>query len=146
MCLVDFLFKWRIVVVFFCCCFEPLHIHIYPLILFLFVNQCPPNDRSSPNAIASVFVLFSFPSAGVRLDRVRGGRQKYKRRLDTENNPYLGLTLPPPTKKPREYCSITCPLFLPAPWPLLCQASTQVQTEAERRDVRGQSRGRWSEI
>ncbi|KAM9354195.1 steroid hormone receptor ERR2 isoform 6-T6 [Pholidichthys leucotaenia] len=37
---------------------------------------------------------------GVRLDRVRGGRQKYKRRLDTENNPYLGLTLPPPTKKP----------------------------------------------
>nr|XP_061798180.1 steroid hormone receptor ERR2-like isoform X4 [Nerophis lumbriciformis] len=37
---------------------------------------------------------------GVRLDRVRGGRQKYKRRLDTENNPYLGLALPPPTKKP----------------------------------------------
>ncbi|XP_070776013.1 steroid hormone receptor ERR2 isoform X3 [Enoplosus armatus] len=37
---------------------------------------------------------------GVRLDRVRGGRQKYKRRLDSENNPYLGLTLPPPTKKP----------------------------------------------
>uniref|UniRef100_A0A3B5LT28 Estrogen-related receptor beta n=1 Tax=Xiphophorus couchianus TaxID=32473 RepID=A0A3B5LT28_9TELE len=31
--------------------------------------------------------VFSFP--GVRLDRVRGGRQKYKRRLDTENNPYL---------------------------------------------------------
>ncbi|XP_071375657.1 steroid hormone receptor ERR2 isoform X3 [Centroberyx affinis] len=37
---------------------------------------------------------------GVRLDRVRGGRQKYKRRLDAENTPYLGLTLPPPTKKP----------------------------------------------
>ncbi|KAJ3613485.1 hypothetical protein NHX12_019734, partial [Muraenolepis orangiensis] len=36
----------------------------------------------------------------VRLDRVRGGRQKYKRRLDAENAPYLGLTLPPPTKKP----------------------------------------------
>ncbi|XP_026197339.1 steroid hormone receptor ERR2-like isoform X2 [Anabas testudineus] len=37
---------------------------------------------------------------GVRLDRVRGGRQKYKRRLDAENGGYLGLTLPPPAKKP----------------------------------------------
>lgn len=41
-------------------------------------------------------------SAGVRLDRVRGGRQKYKRRLDGETGPYLGLTLPPPAKKPRK--------------------------------------------
>lgn len=54
--------------------------------------------------------VLSFSNPGVRLDRVRGGRQKYKRRLDSENNPYLGLTLPPPTKKPREYCSITNPL------------------------------------
>ncbi|KAK1793242.1 hypothetical protein P4O66_011630 [Electrophorus voltai] len=37
---------------------------------------------------------------GVRLDRVRGGRQKYKRRIDTDNSTYLGLTLPPPAKKP----------------------------------------------
>ncbi|XP_039981413.1 estrogen-related receptor gamma b isoform X2 [Xiphias gladius] len=37
---------------------------------------------------------------GVRLDRVRGGRQKYKRRLDAENGAYLGLTIPPPAKKP----------------------------------------------
>ncbi|TKS76411.1 Steroid hormone receptor ERR2 [Collichthys lucidus] len=37
---------------------------------------------------------------GVRLDRVRGGRQKYKRRLDAENSAYLGLTIPPPAKKP----------------------------------------------
>uniref|UniRef100_A0A3B3QI08 Estrogen-related receptor beta n=1 Tax=Paramormyrops kingsleyae TaxID=1676925 RepID=A0A3B3QI08_9TELE len=37
---------------------------------------------------------------GVRLDRVRGGRQKYKRRLDAENLTYLGLALPPPDKKP----------------------------------------------
>ncbi|XP_076004845.1 estrogen-related receptor gamma b isoform X4 [Genypterus blacodes] len=37
---------------------------------------------------------------GVRLDRVRGGRQKYKRRLDAENGGYLGLTIPPPAKKP----------------------------------------------
>ncbi|KAJ8274891.1 hypothetical protein COCON_G00095160 [Conger conger] len=37
---------------------------------------------------------------GVRLDRVRGGRQKYKRRMDTESSTYLALTLPPPPKKP----------------------------------------------
>ncbi|XP_078130751.1 steroid hormone receptor ERR2-like isoform X8 [Sander vitreus] len=37
---------------------------------------------------------------GVRLDRVRGGRQKYKRRLDAENSAYLGLGIPPPAKKP----------------------------------------------
>lgn len=54
--------------------------------------------------------LLSFSNPGVRLDRVRGGRQKYKRRLDTENNPYLGLTLPPPTKKPREYRSVSSAL------------------------------------
>uniref|UniRef100_A0A672SFS5 Steroid hormone receptor ERR2-like n=1 Tax=Sinocyclocheilus grahami TaxID=75366 RepID=A0A672SFS5_SINGR len=36
----------------------------------------------------------------VRLDRVRGGRQKYKRRMDAGNTAYLGLTLPPPAKKP----------------------------------------------
>ncbi|KAI2654772.1 Estrogen-related receptor gamma [Labeo rohita] len=40
------------------------------------------------------------PAARVRLDRVRGGRQKYKRRMDAENTAYLGLTLPPPAKKP----------------------------------------------
>ncbi|XP_006515946.1 steroid hormone receptor ERR2 isoform X3 [Mus musculus] len=37
---------------------------------------------------------------GVRLDRVRGGRQKYKRRLDSENSPYLNLPISPPAKKP----------------------------------------------
>ncbi|KAI9544193.1 hypothetical protein NQZ68_005243 [Dissostichus eleginoides] len=36
----------------------------------------------------------------VRLDRVRGGRQKYKRRLDAENSAYLGLSMAPPAKKP----------------------------------------------
>src|SRR4029434_10323428 len=40
---------------------------------------------------------------GVRLDRVRGGRQKYKRRLDAESSAYLGLTVPPPAKKPCEH-------------------------------------------
>ncbi|XP_026085126.1 steroid hormone receptor ERR2 isoform X1 [Carassius auratus] len=42
----------------------------------------------------------SASQACVRLDRVRGGRQKYKRRMDAENTAYLGLTLPPPAKKP----------------------------------------------
>ncbi|XP_006884722.1 PREDICTED: steroid hormone receptor ERR2 isoform X1 [Elephantulus edwardii] len=37
---------------------------------------------------------------GVRLDRVRGGRQKYKRRLDSDNSPYLSLQISPPAKKP----------------------------------------------
>ena len=49
--------------------------------------------------------LLSLP--GVRLDRVRGGRQKYKRRMDAENTAYLGLTLPPPAKKPRKYSPVT---------------------------------------
>lgn len=47
-------------------------------------------------------LVFLFFFAGVRLDRVRGGRQKYKRRLDAENGAYLGLTIPPPAKKPCE--------------------------------------------
>uniref|UniRef100_UPI00398E420B steroid hormone receptor ERR2-like isoform X3 n=1 Tax=Pristiophorus japonicus TaxID=55135 RepID=UPI00398E420B len=37
---------------------------------------------------------------GVRLDRVRGGRQKYKRRLDAETSSYLTLQLPTPAKRP----------------------------------------------
>ncbi|XP_023842372.1 steroid hormone receptor ERR2 isoform X2 [Salvelinus sp. IW2-2015] len=45
-------------------------------------------------------LLASCHVSGVRLDRVRGGRQKYKRRMDAESTAYLGLTLPPPAKKP----------------------------------------------
>ncbi|XP_040831523.1 steroid hormone receptor ERR2 isoform X1 [Ochotona curzoniae] len=37
---------------------------------------------------------------GVRLDRVRGGRQKYKRRLDSENSSYLSFQISPAAKKP----------------------------------------------
>ncbi|XP_041070526.1 steroid hormone receptor ERR2 isoform X2 [Carcharodon carcharias] len=37
---------------------------------------------------------------GVRLDRVRGGRQKYKRRMDAEHSSSLTLQLPPPAKRP----------------------------------------------
>lgn len=47
--------------------------------------------------------LLIFPNAGVRLDRVRGGRQKYKRRIDAENSPYLNPQLVQPAKKPCEY-------------------------------------------
>ena len=49
--------------------------------------------------------------SGVRLDRVRGGRQKYKRRLDAESGAYLGLTIPPPAKKPRECLGVTALRF-----------------------------------
>ncbi|XP_071392720.1 estrogen-related receptor gamma-like isoform X2 [Centroberyx affinis] len=38
-------------------------------------------------------------SKGVRLDRVRGGRQKYKRRIDAENSPYLNPQNALPQKK-----------------------------------------------
>lgn len=52
---------------------------------------------------ANISEAFPFTSpTGVRLDRVRGGRQKYKRRLDSENSPYLSLQISPPAKKPCE--------------------------------------------
>ncbi|XP_064232825.1 steroid hormone receptor ERR2-like isoform X2 [Aotus nancymaae] len=37
---------------------------------------------------------------GVHLDRARGGRQKYKRWLDSESSPYLSLQISPPARKP----------------------------------------------
>ncbi|XP_049452378.1 steroid hormone receptor ERR2 isoform X10 [Epinephelus fuscoguttatus] len=79
-------------------------------------NECEITKRRRKSCQACRFMkclkvgMLKEGKKRVRLDRVRGGRQKYKRRLDTENNPYLGLTLPPPTKKPREYCSVTSPL------------------------------------
>ncbi|XP_043929397.1 steroid hormone receptor ERR2-like [Protopterus annectens] len=50
---------------------------------------------------------------GVRLDRVRGGRQKYKRRLDSDSSPYISLQLPPPAKKP--LTKIVCHLLVAEP-------------------------------
>nr|XP_033963927.1 estrogen-related receptor gamma-like [Pseudochaenichthys georgianus] len=41
----------------------------------------------------------SAPADCVRLDRVRGGRQKYKRRIDADNSPYLNPQLALPPKK-----------------------------------------------
>ncbi|XP_029688615.1 steroid hormone receptor ERR2 isoform X2 [Takifugu rubripes] len=69
-------------------------------------NECEITKRRRKSCQACRFMkclkvgMLKEGKKRVRLDRVRGGRQKYKRRLDTENNPYLGLTLPPPTKKP----------------------------------------------
>ncbi|XP_020569013.1 steroid hormone receptor ERR2 isoform X1 [Oryzias latipes] len=69
-------------------------------------NECEITKRRRKSCQACRFMkclkvgMLKEGKKRVRLDRVRGGRQKYKRRLDSENNPYLGLTLPPPTKKP----------------------------------------------
>lgn len=51
---------------------------------------------------SAVSQCLSLPT-GVRLDRVRGGRQKYKRRIDAENSPYLNPQLVQPAKKPCKY-------------------------------------------
>lgn len=53
---------------------------------------------------------------GVRLDRVRGGRQKYKRRLDSENGPYLSLQISPPAKKPSVCQAAPSPFLHPLPF------------------------------
>lgn len=83
---------------------------------FLFFYAMP-TFQSTPlrSAIRSLGFLGFLP-AGVRLDRVRGGRQKYKRRLDSESSAYLSLQIPPPAKKPRRCqnwaLSGACFLFL----------------------------------
>ncbi|XP_072313475.1 steroid hormone receptor ERR2 isoform X5 [Eucyclogobius newberryi] len=81
-------------------------------------NECEITKRRRKSCQACRFMKclkVGMLKEGVRLDRVRGGRQKYKRRLDAENNPYLGLTLPPPTKKPREYCPLSPTSAVPLP-------------------------------
>uniref|UniRef100_A0ACB8GAB5 Uncharacterized protein n=1 Tax=Sphaerodactylus townsendi TaxID=933632 RepID=A0ACB8GAB5_9SAUR len=51
--------------------------------------------------VNAVLPVIDFPQLWwVRLDRVRGGRQKYKRRIDAENSPYLNPQLVQPAKKP----------------------------------------------
>uniref|UniRef100_A0A671V2Y7 Estrogen-related receptor beta n=2 Tax=Sparidae TaxID=8169 RepID=A0A671V2Y7_SPAAU len=66
-------------------------------------NECEITKRRRKSCQACRFMKclkVGMLKEGVRLDRVRGGRQKYKRRLDAENSAYLGLTIPPPAKKP----------------------------------------------
>ncbi|XP_063295720.1 steroid hormone receptor ERR2 [Pelobates fuscus] len=48
---------------------------------------------------------------GVRLDRVRGGRQKYKRRQESENNVFNGIQIPPgkPIKRIVSYLLVAEP-------------------------------------
>ncbi|XP_063080028.1 steroid hormone receptor ERR2 [Engraulis encrasicolus] len=66
-------------------------------------NECEITKRRRKSCQACRFMKclkVGMLKEGVRLDRVRGGRQKYKRRLDMESSAYLGLTVPPPAKKP----------------------------------------------
>uniref|UniRef100_A0A8C4ZD23 Steroid hormone receptor ERR2-like n=1 Tax=Gadus morhua TaxID=8049 RepID=A0A8C4ZD23_GADMO len=66
-------------------------------------NECEITKRRRKSCQACRFMKclkVGMLKEGVRLDRVRGGRQKYKRRLDAESGAYLGLTIPPPAKKP----------------------------------------------
>ncbi|MBN3317443.1 ERR3 protein, partial [Atractosteus spatula] len=62
-------------------------------------NQpCNLRDFKKNSGITSL--KSAIQEKGVRLDRVRGGRQKYKRRIDAENSPYLNPQLALPAKKP----------------------------------------------
>ncbi|XP_077598434.1 estrogen-related receptor gamma b [Stigmatopora nigra] len=66
-------------------------------------NECEITKRRRKSCQACRFMKclkVGMLKEGVRLDRVRGGRQKYKRRMEAENGGYLGLTIPPPAKKP----------------------------------------------
>ncbi|MGH0158170.1 UNVERIFIED_CONTAM: hypothetical protein FKN15_055681 [Acipenser sinensis] len=72
-------------------------------------NECEITKRRRKSCQACRFMKclkVGMLKEGVRLDRVRGGRQKYKRRMDAENSTYLSLTLPPPAKKPCKYSPV----------------------------------------
>uniref|UniRef100_UPI00358FFC97 estrogen-related receptor gamma isoform X1 n=1 Tax=Myxine glutinosa TaxID=7769 RepID=UPI00358FFC97 len=69
-------------------------------------NECEITKRRRKSCQACRFMkclkvgMMKEGKRGVRLDRVRGGRQKYKRRIDAENSPFLNPQLPQPMKKP----------------------------------------------
>ncbi|XP_013910523.1 PREDICTED: steroid hormone receptor ERR2 isoform X1 [Thamnophis sirtalis] len=72
-------------------------------------NECEITKRRRKSCQACRFMKclkVGMLKEGVRLDRVRGGRQKYKRRLDSESSTYLSLQISPPAKKP---CSFSQP-------------------------------------
>ncbi|OBS77454.1 hypothetical protein A6R68_16053 [Neotoma lepida] len=78
-------------------------------------NECEITKRRRKSCQACRFMKclkVGMLKEGVRLDRVRGGRQKYKRRLDSENGPYLSLQISPPAKKPSVY-QAALPQLLP---------------------------------
>ncbi|XP_008284402.1 estrogen-related receptor gamma-like isoform X4 [Stegastes partitus] len=65
-------------------------------------NECEITKRRRKSCQACRFVKclsVGMLREGVRLDRVRGGRQKYKRRIDAENSPYLHPQNTLPQKK-----------------------------------------------
>ncbi|XP_075993870.1 estrogen-related receptor gamma-like isoform X2 [Genypterus blacodes] len=65
-------------------------------------NECEITKRRRKSCQACRFVkclAVGMLREGVRLDRVRGGRQKYKRRIDAENSPYLNPLNALPQKK-----------------------------------------------
>ncbi|XP_060947648.1 estrogen-related receptor gamma-like isoform X2 [Limanda limanda] len=65
-------------------------------------NECEITKRRRKSCQACRFVKclgVGMLREGVRLDRVRGGRQKYKRRIDAENSPYLHPQSALPQKK-----------------------------------------------
>ncbi|XP_060684600.1 steroid hormone receptor ERR2-like isoform X3 [Hemiscyllium ocellatum] len=66
-------------------------------------NECEITKRRRKSCQACRFMKclkVGMLKEGVRLDRVRGGRQKYKRRLDVDHSP-SPLQLPSPAKRPR---------------------------------------------
>lgn len=65
-------------------------------------NECEITKRRRKSCQACRFLkclAVGMLREGVRLDRVRGGRQKYKRRIDAENSPYLNPQNVLPQKK-----------------------------------------------
>uniref|UniRef100_A0A147A2B3 Oxysterols receptor LXR-beta n=1 Tax=Fundulus heteroclitus TaxID=8078 RepID=A0A147A2B3_FUNHE len=65
-------------------------------------NECEITKRRRKSCQACRFLkclAVGMLREGVRLDRVRGGRQKYKRRIDAENSPYLHPQSGLPQKK-----------------------------------------------
>ncbi|XP_015245548.1 PREDICTED: estrogen-related receptor gamma-like isoform X1 [Cyprinodon variegatus] len=65
-------------------------------------NECEITKRRRKSCQACRFLkclAVGMLREGVRLDRVRGGRQKYKRRIDAENSPYLHPQNSLPQKK-----------------------------------------------
>uniref|UniRef100_A0A672GUR0 Estrogen-related receptor gamma b n=1 Tax=Salarias fasciatus TaxID=181472 RepID=A0A672GUR0_SALFA len=65
-------------------------------------NECEITKRRRKSCQACRFVkclAVGMLREGVRLDRVRGGRQKYKRRIDAENSQYLHPQTALPQKK-----------------------------------------------
>lgn len=77
--------------------FDSLSLFIFYLFMFLVFLLSSQKSQCHAQCIDTL-PLSSL--TGVRLDRVRGGRQKYKRRIDADNSPYLNPQLALPPKKP----------------------------------------------